>query len=393
MPDFCPVSNLPAGMPEKRGELGVLICERDGTPPFAESDFIRRLMRAAPRYGLDVFAFAPWTWNADRRSVQAWRWAQAKGGWHREERAVPSLVYDRAWPGNAEQRRRFRSSLNRMLGAHAVVRLNGRLPGKAEVFRILARDPLLAPRLPPTALYKGKKALADWLDLHGGAVFLKPSNGSHGRRVAAVIRSAADEGAVTIRGRTSANAPFRLENLSVQEAIERLHRWIGGRVYIMQPLLSLSDADGNPFDLRVLAQRNGKGRWTLAGMAVRAGRTGNVTANLHGGGVPRHARTFLASRFGEKECESMLQEIRRVSAAVIKRLEEAFGRFCELGLDFGIDRSGRIWFLEANAKPGRAAMACAGAAAAQTAIERPLAYARYILLRPSGRVIHEFDLV
>ena len=35
----------------------------------------------------------------------------------------------------------------------------------------------------------------------------------------------------------------------------------------------------------------------------------------------------------------------------MKRIEQAFGSFGELGLDLIIDQAGNIWFIEANSKP------------------------------------------
>ena len=51
--------------------LGILVCEREGHPPFAESSFIKRLCLIGAKNGLKLFAFAPWTWEEkrDRKSV------------------------------------------------------------------------------------------------------------------------------------------------------------------------------------------------------------------------------------------------------------------------------------------------------------------------------------
>ncbi|GIO12570.1 hypothetical protein J19TS2_21250 [Cohnella xylanilytica] len=373
----------PAGL-----ALGIAVCEREGNVPFAEASFVRRLIASGPAYGLDVFAFAPSSYSDERGTVRAWIW---NGGWSREERAAPALAYDRGWPRDREERAGFQSGLSRMSKTRGLKLLNGRLPGKAEVYRALSRDAGLRRWLPPTAAYRGTSSLAEWLGRRGGAAFLKPSNGSQGRGVVAVAREEPGGGLVRLSGRTGANRSFRIGGIREAEALRRIDRWIGGRPYVMQPLLELRGADGEPFDLRVLMQRGGQGSWTTAGTAVRCGRSGAVTANLHGGGTPRSAEGYLTELFGGRAAAGLLEELREAAASVVERLEESFGRFAELGLDFGIDRSGKLWFLEANAKPGRASMACAGGAAAAEAAERPLAYARYILLRSPGRVFHEFD--
>lgn len=394
MPAICPVfepQSVRQAKRRPRPALGIAVCERDASPPFAEAAYVRKLVTASADFGLSAFAFAPWTWNEERRTVRAWIWEEG-AGWRCEERTAPAVGYDRAWPNGPIEHERYRRALNRMVRSGALRLLNGRLPGKAAVLRALSREPRLRRWLPPSALYRGEASLADWLARQDGAAFLKPSNGSQGRRVVAVVCDAAS-GSLSVRGRNAANRPFRLAGLRRRDALRRLHRWIGGRTYVMQPLLALTGPDGEPFDVRLLAQRGGDGRWKATGAAVRCGACGGVTANLHGGGEARNAEAYLTAAFGRERSSALLAELHDAAFAVIRQLEQCYGKFAELGLDFGVDRSGRLWFLEANAKPGRAAMACAGGQAAAEAALRPLAYARYILLRPPGRVFHEFDPV
>ena len=364
--------------PASAQALGIVVCERPGSPPFAEASYIRRLIRTGSKLGLEVFAFSPCSWNEERGTVRAWKW---RAGWKSDERPAPPIAYDRAWPSDAASRERHHASLGRMRAAGRLKLLNSRLPGKAGVLRALKRYPELRSWLPASAVYRGEASLAAWLDRCGGAAFLKPTNGSQGRRVIVVARESENPGLLAIRGRTASNRSFRLADQPEAEALARIHRWIGYRSYLMQPLLELQGKDGEPFDVRVLMQRDEDGRWTSAGAAVRCGRSGSVTANLHGGGEPRDAHRYLSDAFGERSAESLLAELRSASSAFVKRIEESFGPFAELGLDFGIDRSGHCWFLEANSKPGRASMACVGEAAAAEAVRRPLAYARHILLR------------
>ncbi|WP_036724954.1 YheC/YheD family protein, partial [Paenibacillus forsythiae] len=121
----------------------------------------------------------------------------------------------------------------------------------------------------------------------------------------------------------------------------------------------LSGSGGQPFDVRVLMQKDGNGRWTLGGMAVRLGPRGSLTSNLHGGGTAVHPASFLRKQYGGAAA-NILAELALASAFLPPLLEAGFGRLGELGLDFGIDPGGRIWLLEANSKPGRSAFALTG---------------------------------
>ncbi|MCD9022762.1 YheC/YheD family protein [Cohnella silvisoli] len=377
------------GIAGSQAALGILVCERDGNPPFAESTFIKRLNLIGSESGLHLFAFAPWTWNEQSDSVKGWFWNKPQHRWESSEQKLPSVVYDRSWPDNDEEKQRFRHALRRIRTVRKLTFLNGRLPNKGKVYEILLRDATFKSILPPTARYEGVDSLALWLQKHRHGVFLKPIAGSQGKRVVSVIRK--EDGTVSLTGRQSDNRPLSLTCGNVTEALRRIERWIGMRTYIMQPMLDLRGPLGEPFDLRALIQKNEKGQWTITGIAARLGATGSVTANLHGGGIAASAKEVLHPLFGEQRGNELIQEIRKVSFLIVARLEETLGRFAEIGLDYGIDRSAKLWFLEANSKPGRSAMGSADGEAAYKAAEQPLSYARSILLRPPGRVIHEFD--
>jgi len=367
----------------------VLVCEREGAVPFAEGAYIRRLSLVADRLGITLVAFAPWTWHARSNSVRGWKWNKREHRWTPRSCPLPRVVYDRAWPTTESEKRRFRSALSSIVADRPLAFLNSRLPHKGIVGELLARDKSFASLVPPTAPCEGTESLRAWLRRHGNAAFLKPAAGSQGRGAVSCVRSA--DGSVVLAGRTGNNRPFTLTVASERDALPRLHRWIGSRAYLMQPLLELKTVDEEPFDLRALLQKNKHGRWTVTGIAARVGSRGTVTANLHGGGHAMPASQALNPLVGEERANALEQQIRATSLQIVVWLEETFGRFAEIGLDFGVDRSGKLWFLEANSKPGRMAMSFAGDEAAKRSVALPLSYASTILLRPPGRVIHEFD--
>ncbi|GJM71157.1 hypothetical protein HMSSN036_33730 [Paenibacillus macerans] len=84
---------------------------------------------------------------------------------------------------------------------------------------------------------------------------------------------------------------------------------------------------------------------------------------------------------GKTGGKSVVQTIRHLSLRVPEYLESRFGRLAELGLDFGVDREGRVWILEVNSKPGRTSFFRIGdPISARKSIENPISYARYLLL-------------
>jgi glutathione synthase/RimK-type ligase-like ATP-grasp enzyme len=242
---------------------------------------------------------------------------------------------------------------------------------------MLRRDAELAPFLPQTAPLRSARGLLAALASSGGELFLKPDGGSQGRG-AMHVRLEPDGGAVAVLGRTPGNAPFSRRFRDGSSFAEWLQRNVGQRPYLVQPYLALTDRTGAPYDIRCLVQKNGRGAWQLTGMAVRHGRPAGVTANLHGGGAALPATSFLAGEFGP-EAAAIAADLKRLAVRVPETLEAQHGRLVELGIDFGVDRSGRIWLIEVNSKPGRAAFVRIGSPQTwRTAVESPLRYARFM---------------
>lgn len=115
-----------------------------------------------------------------------------------------------------------------------------------------------------------------------------------------------------VRGRDGTNTPFQYVFDSQAEGLNWIHEFIGSRRYIIQPFLHLTNSKGQPFDVRVLMQKNGLGRWTLTGMAVRLGNQGSLTSNLHGGGTAVSPLPFCLQnmvRVEKTSCVSLLQKL------------------------------------------------------------------------------------
>lgn len=373
------------------GSLGVMVCRRSGFPPFAEKHYLQELSEVGERLGVSVFVFCPE--EAPRYAVslpsenpsahiRGYRYASGQG-WISCSFPIPGVIYDRCLYRSARESAAVAAFLGGLPKAGWRLWSRG-LPGKLSVYNTLSRSPDVIDFLPPTLSYTGSKSLSRALATFHGEVFMKPSGGSQGRRTLYI--SLRDQGSVRLQGRDRSNDIFsRL--IALPELPEWVSRFTAKRRFLMQPFLHLHSRSGNPFDVRALVQKNAKGLWSLTGVAVREGAGLGLTSNLHGGGTALLAQPYLAAEFGAETAASVLATIRRLSRLVPTLLESSFGRLGELGIDFGIDREGKVWLLEVNSKPGREAFKQTGEQPAATkAIENPLHYTRYLLLRQLRRV-------
>lgn len=363
------------------GFLGIMTGRRRGNPPIAEPEFCSQLCRAAPQYDLDVLVFHPEGVAKDGQSIHGYTWND--GQWLPVVAAPPDILYNRCLFSSLQEKRAAAAALAAL--SRSLPWSRG-LPDKWNVYEILRRSPIAAELLPETRRYTGPEALGTMLAEREYGVFLKPRSGSHGKRTIHAMRLSNKEGGgICLRGRDETNAPFHTTFRTSEEGLRWIDEFIGTRRYIIQPYLQLTGRGGQPFDVRVLMQKNGRGIWTLTGMAVRLGSRGSLTSNLHGGGTAVPALPFLTAEYGKTGSE-LVEELASVSTLLPPLLEASCGRLGELGLDFGIDGGGRMYLLEANSRPGRTVFRLTGdRRAAKLAAENPLRYARHLLLHSAAR--------
>jgi len=354
------------------GLLGIMTCRRSGNPSISELSFYSHICRLAPLFDLNVIIFHPDGVRADGRTVTGLNFRS--GEWVSVESPAPDIVYNRCFYGSTQERQEAAAALSALPGA---IPWSRGLPDKWGVHQILKQSRRAVILLPDTRLYKGSRQLSDMLAEREYGVFLKPLAGTHGKRtVHALMRM----GGLSVRGRDGGNRPFHHNFINQQSGLNWIHRFIGARRYLMQPFLQLTSRSGQPFDVRVLMQKNGHGLWQRTGMAVRLGNRGSLTSNLHGGGTAVSLLPFLEQEYGNA-AKDIQEQLAEEAALLPPLLENACGRLGELGLDFGIDGGGRITLLEANSKPGRTVFRLTGDKRAERlAAENPLRYARHLLL-------------
>lgn len=371
------------------GILGIMTSRRHGNPPITEPEFCSQLCLAAPLYDLKVLVFHPEGVAEDGNSVSGYL---LDGGlWQPALAPPPDILYNRCFCRTPEEKRAASGALAAL--SRSLPWSRG-LPDKWRVYEILKRSRAAAGLLPDTTVYSGREALGRLLAEREYGVFLKPRAGSHGKRTAhAVLLGKREGGGLRVRGRDRNNRPFHYVFGTLDEGLHWIHSFTGKHRYIIQPYLHLTSSRGQPFDVRVLMQKNGSGAWTLTGMAVRLGSRGSLTSNLHGGGTAVPARPFLLAEYGQSGA-GLLEELTSAAAALPPLLEASCGRLGELGLDFGIDPGGRIYLLEANSKPGRTVFRLTGdRRAAGLAAENPLRYARHLLLASRSKPLAALQAV
>jgi hypothetical protein len=341
--------------------------------------FVERVAHMGNRDGVQVSAFAPEDVDLGRNLVRCTR--PAGRSWIHLERPLPAVLWNRYF-------RRDEEPLIAVLRQAGVRMLNESRLDKWETYQWIQDDPILGACLPETSLLRDAETAFAMAERHP-VLFLKPVGGSVGKGIVRVLPG----GIGLLRFQYASSRSGSLRETYVSRP--RLDRWLQERKdrYIAQQGISLAQVDGRPADIRALVQKDGEGRWQLTGMAARTAARGRFTSNLHTGGTGVEVELLAASLFpGESARQrALLRELEELAYRAVRLIEAGSGALGEVGLDFGVDREGKIWFIEQNIQPGRSIFQQIGRMDLfELAHRRPVQYARYLAeqarLKTGGRV-------
>ncbi|HYF94711.1 MAG TPA: YheC/YheD family protein [Symbiobacteriaceae bacterium] len=357
--------------------LGLLM-QRWSAPerPFGNlTPFARTVSRLAEEEGVSVLVIDPDDVDLRRGRVKGLR-LRPGGGWVPAGGTLPDVVWNRYF-------RHDREGLLQGLQRKGVMPINEIGLNKWEAYRLLQTDPILQEHLPETCLLRNGEELKEMTDRYP-VVYLKPVAGSVGR---GIIRATARPTGLT-----------RLEYVSTRTGLptvaeaspKQLGRWATVRKgsYIVQRGLDLAVFYGRSADIRVLMQKDGDGCWQLTGMGARVAAAGRFTSNLHtgGSGVPLGLLSEAVFPTDPDRREKLGPELKALAFRTAGLVESTLGAMGELGLDFGVDRKGNIWYIEQNAQPGRTLFQLLGREdLSELAHRRPIQYARHLALAKSAR--------
>lgn len=153
---------------------------------------------------------------------------------------------------------------------------------------------------------------------------------------------------------------FTSKNTTILEDMLPLMEDFGDKSssYVIQKSIDIARFFGNPFDVRIMLQKNCLGEWEVTGQLARIGAEGcPITSPRSGGKVLNLEDTLLASFNGQTEkVTSIIKDINKYSIIIGQLLEKKYGLLGELGIDLGIDKQGSIWLIEVNGKPLKVSM-------------------------------------
>ncbi|MGU3471018.1 YheC/YheD family protein [Paenibacillus sp. D51F] len=174
-------------------------------------------------------------------------------------------------------------------------------------------------------------------------IYIKPDKGSAGTGIIRVKRLNSSESLISFK----AMSKICPNTSIVSEVAKRMRR---NKKYIIQQGISLATYRNKPFDLRVVLQKPSD-RWLLTWMSAKvAPRSNSIVTNVAKGARDARIKEILRGADQPLNVSKVLKELTGVSYKIARKLGSRFP-FRIVGLDMGIDKKGKVWFIEANTKP------------------------------------------
>ncbi|MED5016658.1 YheC/YheD family protein [Paenibacillus chibensis] len=204
----------------------------------------------------------------------------------------------------------------------------------------LLTDPEVAPYIPETRALN-RANMQQMLGVYGFVV-VKPIIGGGGYGVIKVARSGAGY-SITHSFKSSHYGTFH-------DMYNALLRVKVKRKYLIQQGIHLATIQGRPIDYRVKYVKNGD-VWEFRAMVGRLAKQGLFVTNLCKGGNLLSCREGLRRSLPRIRSAAKRNEMRSLTRKCTAILEKHFPGIGELGFDYGLDRSGKIWIFEVNTRP------------------------------------------
>ncbi|MED0672354.1 YheC/YheD family endospore coat-associated protein [Aneurinibacillus aneurinilyticus] len=356
------------------GYLGILATPSTKYLPFPDKTFYAYLTQAGRRIGLPVYVILPTHINFATQSVIAYRYTTEKK-WVKTRMPFPTLIYDRL-----SNRKKYETQIKKLKSQPSITFLGHVLGDKLKNHNHLIQHPGIAAHMPPTEPVTSMQVIKNMLNVYD-AVIVKPMRNSLG---IGVMKVTSKNNIHRVDGRDFKNKVFHRKFSNRSSLLFWLQNQCKVKM-IAQPYLELHTPEGVPFDIRVLVQKGGNGEWGETGRAVRAGAIDGLTSNLCGGGKAHTYEPFLRQYFSEEQLLQIHREIDFIVKELPPFLESRHGRLVELGIDIGIDLSGRVWLIEVNSKPGRASFRKIENGKYRRDVQlNPLRYAYYLVQNRKG---------
>jgi hypothetical protein len=308
------------------------------------------IIKTGNEQGLDVYVVTTKDLKLGQTNVLAYRYDINSEMWVQQWIPFPKIIYNRIPFRKYELQPEIQNLISSCLKNKSIRFYNPTFFNKWTLFEWLKKSKTTKRYIPTTQKFSRSLRFSPLLKKYP-LLYLKPEKGKAG------------SGIMQVRKVTPSRVPYRLvvqikkqchtykfSKLSTMRA--KIQQIVEDEPYIVQQGIELSTSKKRPYDLRVLLQKNDKGRWTLTGIGARVAGNSSITTHVPRGGSIDDPMKLLVSSFGTVIGKKIYNRAKQAAFLIVRQIEKQCGHTLgEMSMDLGVDIGGSIWFFEANAKP------------------------------------------
>ncbi|SCY57760.1 YheC/YheD family endospore coat-associated protein [Alkaliphilus peptidifermentans] len=333
-----------SNLSKTRPTVGVLVrsisikklLKREEIPTLTE------LKDANKQMGLTLYVFSIKDVDLIKKRIKAIYFNDKKGLWEKGEFPYPDIIYKK---NSSTSQKKSSRNFEKQLKNRKVKPLNY-LQGfnKWEVYTHLSKENNFLQYLPITRIYKEPIDLLRMFE-KSEKLYLKACRGGRGKQVMKVTKL--PKGGYEYSYYIDKLYVYRVENFNI--LIDRIKKFYAKRTFLIQQAIDLITIDNKIVDLRAEVQRNANGKITVAAIPVRIGQ--------YNAPITTHAECFTFDHFfnvimnySDDETKELKSKIEAFLRLAYESIEKYYGPSGEIGIDVGLDKSGKLWFIECNAR-------------------------------------------
>lgn len=347
--------------------IGILSVARGNRLLGNRANFID-IIRTGKELGALVFVFTPddIEWDAMQMQGRFYHFNQRR--WHTLTIPFPDVVYNRVPNRDYEKEPVVVNTIAKLQNTPNLHLFNPHFFDKGSLYDILQRSSLQQ-YIPESIRLTNFQSLLQ-LQKKYGSLYLKPSTGKAGNGIYRLHSARNQLHLQSSFGGKKTN----IKIVSTTHLRRLLQSFISKKDYIAQQAIALLTYKGNPFDVRVLVQKNGKGEWDVSGIGFRVAGKDGITTHVPQGGKIIDRTLALDPYFGIEGSTQLLHKVRDIAIKIAATLNEHYSTLGEMSMDFGVTANQELWFFEANAKP----MKFDEPQIRRTSLRRIIEYSKYL---------------
>ena len=326
------------------------------------------IIKMGNKTGLLIYVFSAESVNRAEKKVKAYLYLQQHKRWIAAFMPLPDVVYNRI-PSRKDELKPLIQTTIQFLKSEDIPFFNPSYFNKWCLYQWMSESPGLNFLLPTTKKLT-KQNLIELLPKNS-SLYLKPVDGKAGNGFLKIT----NKNNIYILSYQNSRIVDNQAFTNYESLWKKISKYTNNTEYIIQTGIQLNTYQGSPFDIRVLVQKNGLGKWLVSGIGVRVAGEKSITTHVPRGGYIASVDQVFTEVYGKQISPVLKERITELAIEIAKHIEKKSGaELGEISLDLGIDQEGYAWFFEANSKP----MEFDEPAIRQTSLLRLMQYFRYL---------------